>query len=211
MTHYERMKEGLLYSCMDPEILKEQDPVKDRIRIFNNTEGAEERAALLKEMLAECGEGCYIEAPFYANWGGYHVHFGDHVYANYNLTLVDDGHIYVGDYVMIGPNVTITSAAHPIHPGLRKLEYQYNKEVRIEENVWIGAGVLIMPGIHIGENSVIGAGSVVTRDIPANVVAAGVPCNVLRPIDERDELFYDHDRKIDWEELEHCNAAQKSV
>ena len=197
MTNYERMKNGLLYSCLDPEILNEQNPVKDRILAFNKAGSPEERALLLKEMFAECGEGCYIEAPFYANWGGYHVHFGNDIYANFNLTLVDDGHIYVGDHVMIGPNVTISTAAHPINPELRKLQYQYNRDVYIDENAWIGAGVLIMPGVHIGENSVIGAGSVVTRDIPANVVAAGVPCRVMRPIDERDDLYYDRDKVID--------------
>jgi len=203
MTNLERMEKGLLYYCGDPEILAVQNQVKARIQEYNGL-GAldgDKKSRLLKEMLAECGEGCYIEAPFYANWGGCHVHFGSGIYANYNLTLVDDGHIYVGDHVMFGPNVTVITATHPVNPKLRKLEYQYNKDVYISENVWIGAGVQILPGVYIGKNSVIGAGSVVTKDIPDNVVAVGVPCKILRRIDEHDQLYFDGDRKIDWEEL----------
>ena len=118
---------------------------------------------------------CYIELPFHANWGGHNVHFKNNIYANSNLTLVDDGHIYVGDNVMFGPNVVVTTANHPLDPSLWKIGYQYNKDVIIEENVWIGSGVIIVPGIKIGKNSVIGAGSVVTKDIPSNVVAVGNP------------------------------------
>ena len=148
-------------------------------------------------MLAEVGENCYIEAPFYANWGGSHVHFGDNVYANFHLTAVDDGHIYVGNNVMIAPNVTLATAAHPIDPELRRETFQYNADVHIGDNVWLGAGVVVLPGVTIGENSVIGAGSVVTRDIPANVVAVGNPCRVLREIGEHDREFYYRDRRID--------------
>ena len=123
------------------------------------------------------------------------------MYANFNLTLVDDGHIYVGDQVMFGPNVTITTANHPIEPGLRARGLQYNKDVYIGKNAWIGAGVLIMPGVHIGQNTVIGAGSVVTKDIPDNVVAVGNPCRVLREVGEHDREFFYRDERIDWEEL----------
>jgi galactoside O-acetyltransferase len=117
------------------------------------------------------------------------------------LTLVDDTHIYVGDYTMIGPNVTVATAGHPILPELREMAYQYNASVRIGRNCWIGAGVLILPGVTIGDNTVIGAGSVVTKDIPANVVAVGNPCRVLRPIGDRDRQYYFKDKPIDWEEI----------
>ena len=137
----------------------------------------------MKKNFAACGEGCYIELPFYANWGGHHLHFGSFIYANFNLTLVDDGHIYVGDHVMIGPNVTIATANHPLEPELRAKGLQYNRDVIIGENAWIGAGVIIVPGVTIGRNAVIGAGSVVTKDIPDNVLAVGNPCRVLREID----------------------------
>ena len=146
-------------------------------------------------MFRKVGEGCYIEPPLRANWAGKHVFLGDSVYANFNLTLVDDGNIFIGDKVMLGPNVTIATANHPILPALRERGLQYNKDVHIGNNVWIGAGVIIVPGITIGDNSVIGAGSVVTKDVPANVVAAGNPCRVLREIGERDrEYFYKNER-----------------
>lgn len=147
-------------------------------------------------MLGDCGEGVYIEAPFYANFGGHNCHFGNMVYANYHLTCVDDTHIYIGDYTMIGPNVTIATAGHPILPELREQVYQYNMPVHIGRNCWIGAGVIILPGITVGDNTVIGAGSIVTKDIPADVVAVGNPCRVLREIDEHDKKYYYKDKQI---------------
>ena len=113
--------------------------------------------------------------------------------------MVDDADIYVGDYVMFGPNVTVATAGHPINPTLRQKAMQYNIEVHIGNNVWIGANAVILPGVTIGDNTVIGAGSVVTKDIPANVVAVGNPCRVLRPIGEKDKKFYFRDREIDIE------------
>ncbi len=118
------------------------------------------------------------------------------MYANFNLTLVDDTHIYVGDYTMIGPNVTLATAGHPILPALREEVYQFNLPVRIGRNCWLGAGVIVLPGITIGDNTVVGAGSVVTRDLPSGVVAAGNPCRVLREIGERDRLYYWRDKRI---------------
>ena len=147
-------------------------------------------------MFAELGEGCYIEPPLHANWGGAHVHFSSNVFANFALTLVDDTHIYVGDCTMFGPNVTIATAAHPVLPELREKACQYNLPVHIGRNCWLGAGVIVLPGVSIGDNTVVGAGSVVTRDLPANVVAVGSPCRVLREIDGRDREFYAPGRRI---------------
>ena len=194
-----RMEEGRLYLPMDDSITEKKFACMELMYEYNATHSSQgkKRQELLKKMLAEVGEGCYIEAPFYSNWGGSHVHFGKHVYANFNFTVVDDGHIYIGDDVMIGPNVTIATAAHPVEPSLRRKAMQYNVEVHIGANVWIGAGAVILPGVTIGENSVIGAGSVVTKGIPANVVAVGNPCRVLREIGERDREYYYRDRKID--------------
>ena len=144
-----------------------------------------------------------MSPPLRANWGS-HTHLGNYVYANFNLTLVDDTHVYIGDHVMIGPNVTISAAGHPIEPNLRREAMQFNMPVRIEENVWIGAGAILLPGVTIGKNSVIGAGSVVTRDIPENVVAVGVPCRVLRPINDRDKQVYFRNRTLE-EGLEGLN------
>ncbi len=198
MNTRERMKNGQLYFCTDEEVAKEQLKCLDRLYDFNRTRPSEmpKRMALLKEILAEVGENCYVEPPLHANWG-INTHFGNNVYANFNLTLVDDCDIYVGDSVMFGPNVTVAVAGHPIDPDLRRKVAQFNIPVRIGNNVWIGAGAVILPGVTIGDNSVIGAGSIVTKDIPANVVAVGNPCRVLREINDRDREYYYKDRKID--------------
>ena len=199
----DRMHTGELYLPGDSEIMERQTACLERLYDFNMTRPGEteKRSAMLREMFAEIGEGCYIEPPLHANFGGAHVHFGRNVYANFNLTLVDDTHIYVGDHTMLGPNVTIASAGHPILPELRKKTYQYNFPVRIGRNCWIGAGAVIVPGVTIGDDTVIGAGSVVTKDIPSGVVAAGVPCRVMRGINERDREYYFKDRRIKYEEL----------
>lgn len=198
MTVKEKMHSGKLYLPSYEEIVKEQTMCLEKLYDYNATRPLEQekRAALLKEMFAEIGEGCYIEPPLHSNFGGRHVHFGKNVYANFNLTLVDDTHIYVGDHTMIGPNVTIASAGHPILPELREKGYQFNMPVHIGKNCWIGAGVVIVPGINIGDNTVIGAGSIVTKDIPANSVAVGNPCRVIREINDRDREYYFKDRKI---------------
>ena len=193
-----RMHTGELYLPGDPEIMAEQALCLEKLYDFNQTRPleTEKREQLLKEMFAEIGEGCYIEPPFHSNWGGKHVHFGRNVYANFNLTLVDDTHIYVGDYTMFGPNVTVATAGHPILPELREQVYQYNMPVHIGRNCWIGAGAVIVPGVTIGDNTVIGAGSIVTKDIPGGVVAVGNPCRVLREINEYDREYYFKGRKI---------------
>ena len=203
MTEWERMEAGLIYNPGEKEIMEKQEPYLDKLWAFNQLKPSQskEMEAYMKEVFAECGDNCYIELPFHANWGGSNVHFGDWVYANFNLTIVDDGHVYVGDKVMFGPNVTIATANHPIEPGLRDRMLQYNKDVHIENNVWIGANTVIVPGVTIGENAVIGAGSVVTKDIPANVVAVGNPCRVLREIGEHDREYFYKDEKIDWKNL----------
>ena len=199
----ERMHTGDLYLSGDQEIMEWQTKCLDRLYDFNMTRPTEgkKRESMLKEMFAEIGEGCYIEPPFHANFGGAHVHFGKNIYANFNLTLVDDTHIYVGDYTMFGPNVTVATAGHPILPELREKMYQYNFPVHIGKNCWIGTGVVIVPGITIGDNVVIGAGSVVTKDLPSNVVAVGNPCRVLREVNERDKKYYFKDRKIEFSNL----------
>ena len=203
MTVKEKMHGGDLYLPSDPEIAEWQLSCLEKLYAFNQTRPTEQklRAEMLKEMFAEIGDKCYIEPPFHSNFGGQHCHFGNGVYANFNLTMVDDTHIYVGDNTMFGPNVTIATAGHPILPALRAKGYQYNAPVHIGKNCWLGAGVIVLPGITIGDNAVIGAGSIVTKDIPANVVAVGNPCRVLREVDERDREFYFKKRKIDYERL----------
>ncbi|KGA98967.1 galactoside O-acetyltransferase [Alkalihalobacillus alcalophilus ATCC 27647 = CGMCC 1.3604] len=197
MNSKEKMLSGELYDPTENELMSEQQKWNELLYAFNQTRPSEsaKRESLLKKLLAECGDDCYVEPPLRANWGS-NTHFGNGVYANFNLTLVDDAPVYVGNDVMFGPNVTIATAGHPIDPDLRKMKMQFNLAVTIKDNVWIGANSVVLPGITIGENSVIGAGSVVTKDIPANVVAVGNPCKVLREIGERDKVYYHKDRKI---------------
>ncbi|MYV17643.1 sugar O-acetyltransferase [Furfurilactobacillus milii] len=203
MTEPKEMHNGDLYLPDNPEILAIQQQAMELLYDYNETRPSEQdkRNALLKQMLAEVGDGCYIEPPFHANFGGHHVHFGDRVYANFNLTLVDDTHIYVGSHTLFGPNVTIASAGHPILPSLRAKGYQYNMSVHIGENCWFGAGAVVVPGVTIGDNTVIGAGSVVTKDIPSNVVAVGNPCRVMREINDHDREYYFKDRRMDSQHL----------
>ena len=202
-TMKEKLHTGEIYYPSGDEIMSEQLACLDKLYDFNMTRPTEldKRAEMLKDMFAEIGEDCYIEPPLRSNWGGHHVHFGNSVYANFNLTLVDDTHIYVGDCTMIGPNVTIATAGHPILPELREKAYQFNQPVHIGRNCWLGAGVVVLPGITIGDNSVIGAGSIVTKDIPANVIAVGNPCRVLREINEHDREYYFKDKKINWDDI----------
>ena len=197
----EKMASGALYCCSDEELLKEQARCLELQYDYNATRPSEgeKREALLKKMFAEVGENCYIEPPLHANWGGHHVRLGNNVYANFGLTLVDDAEITVGDNCMFGPNVILATAGHPIDPELRRQVYQFNLPIRIGNNVWIGAGSVVLPGVTIGDNSVIGAGSVVTKDIPANVVAVGNPCRVLREIGDYDREYYTKNRRINEE------------
>lgn len=199
MDNHERMLAGKVYDPADAGIMAEQSAALELLYDFNATRPSqqEERTDLLRQMFGSIGEGCYVEPPLHANWGGRHVYVGSNVYANSNLTLVDDGDIHIGDNVMFGPNVVITTAGHPILPELRARGLQFNLPVHIGRNVWIGSGVQIMPGVTIGDDSVIGAGSVVTRDIPAGVVAVGIPCRVVREIGEHDREFYWRDRRLD--------------
>ena len=203
MTEYEKMVKGLIYNPGDEKIMSEQLQYQDKLWEFNQLKPSQysEKIKYMKEMFAECGDNCYIELPFRANWGGHHFHFGSGIYANSNLTIVDDGHVYVGDKVMFGPNVTIATANHPIEPTLRAKGLQYNKDVYVGENTWIGAGVIIVPGVRIGKNTVIGGGSVVTKDIPDNVVAVGNPCRVLREVGEHDKKYFYKNEEIDWETI----------
>ena len=198
METFDKMHSCELYLPDDEESMREQMLCLEQLYRYNQTRPSEgeKRAQMLKEMFAQIGDGCYIEPPLHANWGGRHVHFGKNIYANFNLTLVDDTHIYVGDFTMFGPNVTVATAGHPILPELRERGYQYNASVRIGKNCWIGAGAIILPGITIGDNVVIGAGSVVTKDIPSNVVAVGNPCRILREINDHDKEYYFKEKKI---------------
>lgn len=203
MTQKEKMHKQMLYLPNDKQIMAEQALRLDMLYDYNATRPTEpeKREKLLKEMFGELGDGCYIEPPLHANWAGKFCKLGKNVYANFNLTLVDDTEITIGDNTMIAPNVTITTATHPVLPELREKAYQYNMPVHIGKNCWLGAGVIVLPGVTIGDNSVIGAGSLVNKDIPPDVVAVGTPCKVLRKINDNDKEFYAKGRKIDWNDI----------
>ena len=203
MTEKEKIHSGNIYFPNGDEILEEQLAYLDLMDEYNRIPRRmqKEREEMLPKLFAEVGQNCYIESPYFANWGGHHVHLGSNIYANAGLKLVDDTHIYIGDNTMIGPNVVLATAGHPIDPELRGRGLQYNLPVHVGRNCWLGAGVIVMPGISIGDNTVIGAGSVVTKDIPAGVVAVGNPCKVLREVGEKDKIYYWRDKKIDWDEL----------
>ena len=203
MSAKDKLHSGNIYNPTDKEIFEEQLRCLEKLEEYNLTRlsDSEKRTALLKEMFAEIGENCCILSPFHANFGGKHVHFGKNIFANFNLTLVDDTHIYVGDCTMFAPNVIIATASHPILPELREQGLQYNLPVTIGKNCWLGAGVIVLPGVTIGDNTVVGAGSIVTKDLPANVVAVGNPARVLRPIGEKDKIYYYKNRKIDYNNL----------
>lgn len=190
------MKRGFLWND-DDENISLQTRCKELVKRFNETPACafEAREALLHDIFGEVGENVWINSPLTAAVGKY-VSIGEGAYANMNLTLIDDWKIIIGKNVLIGPNVTICTTGHPVHPDHRA-DGMYSFPVTIGDNVWIGGNVFILPGVTIGDNSVIGAGSIVTKDIPANVIAVGNPCKVLREITDRDAEYYYGDRRFD--------------
>ncbi len=202
----ELLNSGALYDSDDRVLLDYQHELVERLNQFNRTpdtpEGLRKRESILREALGTYGEGLYIIPPIYANWGLKNVHVGKNVVFNFNVCLVDDAEIFIGDDCLIGPGCHLITAQHPVCPAIRKNKLQYNKPVRLGRNVWLGAGAIILPGVTVGDNSVVAAGSVVTHDVPANVIVAGSPARILRQITERDDLFYDRDKPIPEEIME---------
>ena len=198
MTIREKMARGMLYSDENEKegLLEERMRCQELQYDFNHTRPSEgtKRKEILGRLLGDMGESIWIEPPFHIAYGR-RTHIGNHFYANFNLVIVDDIDVYIGENVMIAPDVIITATGHPVHAELRKDGSQFSLPVHIGNNVWIGAGSIILPGVTIGDNSVIGAGSVVTHDIPADVVAFGSPCRMTRKITDRDKEYYYKDRK----------------
>lgn len=186
-------KSGEIYDSVDADWIEYQHELVQRIYEFNHTpetpEGLQKREEILRQALGTYGEGLYIIPPIHANCGLANVHVGRNVVINFNCNFVDDGDIYIGDNSLIGPGVSIATSVHPVSPHLRRHVLQYNKPVRLGKNVWIGAGAVILPGITIGDNSIVGAGSVVTKDVEPDTIVAGNPARVLRKITEQDERY----------------------
>lgn len=192
----ERKARGYLWTDTQ-EYFQLQSKAKGLCYDFNHLrpEEREKRAAMLPEIFGSVGKDAWVEPPLMVAVGKT-VTLGDNVYINSNLTLVDDYKITIGNGVLIAPNVVITTTGHPVYHSLRTHGEMYSFEVTIKDNVWIGSNVVICPGVTIGENSVIGAGSIVLRDVPANYVAAGNPCRVLREITDRDLEYYYKDLRV---------------
>lgn len=178
----EKMLSGVYYDAMDPELVEGRDRARKLTYQYNQArpEEKEKKQQIMREMIRPKGS-FNIEAPFLCDYGE-NIQVGENFYANFGCILLDTGKIIIGDNVLLAPNVQIYTAAHPVNPVERVEGKEYALPIVIENNVWIGGGAIICPGVTIGENSCIGAGSVVTKDIPANVVAVGNPCKVIKTI-----------------------------
>ena len=185
MLEKQKMLNGEIYNAYDEGLILLRNKARHLTKLYNNTdpEETEERKNILKKLFGKIGENFEIEPPFYCDYGT-NMEIGETFYANFNFLVLDDGLVKIGDNVLFGPNVSILTATHLIDPKLRPKNADYTKAVTIGNNVWVGGGAIINPGITIGDNSVIGSGSVVTKNIPANVVAVGNPCKIIKHIDE---------------------------
>lgn len=177
--------------CYNPEFEREIEKCKNKCFEYNklNPNDREAQNKILRSLLGKMGENVIITPPFWCDYG-YHITVGNCFYSNHNLIITDGANVTFGDNVFIAPNCCFTTAEHAIDPEMRKSGIEIAKPITVGNNVWIGAGSTILAGVSIGDNSVIGAGSVVTKSIPENVVAVGVPCRVLREITEKDKYTY---------------------
>ncbi len=210
MKHTERRDMQIPY-ISDEEVFEEQKRARKLTQELNTADRTdfETIRGIVKELLGK-SEGAFINPPFYCDYGS-HIEVGKNFFANYNCTILDVAKVIIGDNCQMAPNVAIYTAGHPVHPDTRTTAYEYGIEVTIGDNVWIGGNTVICPGVHIGSNTVIGAGSVVTKDIPDWVIAAGNPCRVLREITDADRRYYFRDRQFDdeaWEDVQKILAGQ---
>lgn len=184
------LNSGELYDCYDEELLAYQYELVQRMNGYNSTpdtpEGHAEREALLREALGTYGENLVMLPPVHSNWGLKNVHVGKDCFFNFNCGFVDDADIFFGDDCLIGPGCQFVTAEHPVAPEPRRKKMQYNKQIHVGNNVWFGAGAIVLPGVTIGDNSIVAAGAVVTKDVPENVIVAGVPARILREITEEE-------------------------
>lgn len=191
MNQKERMLRGLPYKAWLDNLEEERESCKEKIYEFNMLPPKERDKipSLLKKLLGKTGEEVWIEPPFHCDYG-WNIEVGENFFANYGLTILDVGKVTIGDHVQFAPGVSIYTAGHPLHPISRNSGYEYGIPITIGNNVWIGGNVIVLPGVTIGDNAVIGAGSVVTKDVPDNMIAAGNPCKVIRKITDEDRKYY---------------------
>ncbi len=186
-TVKEKMIAGELYDAYVPELVEERNRAKEQMHIHNSLlpSKLEERETIIREVLGSTGNKFLIEQPFFCEYG-YNIHLGENFFSNFNCVILDEAPVHFGNDVLLAPNVCIYTVNHALNAERRKAALEYARPVTIGNNVWIGGNSVILPGVTIGDNTVIGAGSVVTKSIPANVIAAGNPCKVLRAINEED-------------------------
>lgn len=198
MNQKERMQANLPYKAWLDGLDEERLENKKRIYEFNNLppDRFEEKNELIKNILGKTGEHIIVEQPFRCDYGK-NIEIGENFFANYNLVILDVGKVKIGDNVQFAPNVAIYTAGHPVHPDSRNSGYEYGIDITIGDNVWLGGNVVVLPGVNIGNNVVVGAGSVVAKDLPDNVIAVGNPCRIIREITEDDRDFYFKDRRFD--------------
>lgn len=197
MTEKEKMLAGKPYQAFGKELFEERQFAKELLFDFNSLRPSEveKRKAIIQKLFKKVPANFFIEPPFRCDYG-YNISIGENFYANYNCTVLDCAEVNIGNNVLFGPNVCLFTAGHPVHHELRNQEIEYAFPITIEDNVWIGGGAILNAGVTIGKNTVIGSGSVVTKDIPANVIAAGNPCKVIREITEEDRTRYFKDLQI---------------
>ncbi|MDO4477618.1 MAG: sugar O-acetyltransferase [Lachnospiraceae bacterium] len=210
MDMKERRDKQLAYVCNE-SVLKEMENCRKILQRLNfaDRSDSETIAAIVKDLLGK-SEGAIINPPFFCDYGS-HIEAGKNLFVNYNCTIIDVAKVTIGDNCLLAPNVAIYTAGHPIFPDTRNTGLEYGKEVTIGDNVWLGGNVVVCPGVHIGSNVVIGAGSVVTKDIPDWSLAAGNPCRVIRPITEDDRRKLFHEEMIDdeaWEMMADKSDSQ---
>ncbi len=210
MNNIERRDRELAY-ISDDSVMEEQKKTRKILRRLNTMDPSDfDGIGKVVEELLGKSHKAFINPPFYCDYG-FHIEVGENFFANYNCTIIDVAKVTIGDNCQLAPNVAIYTAGHPVHPDSRNSLYEYGIGVTIGDNVWIGGNTVILPGVHIGSNTVIGAGSVVTKDIPDWVIAAGNPCKVIRKITEDDRKYYYKDREFDEEAWEYIQTHMKKI
>ena len=180
-TEKEKMLAGERYNCLDPDLQAAREGAKELLRLFNRAEAAPEQRTILRQLLGKLGQDSIVEPPFYCSYGQ-NIYIGDHVYINVLCTILDCNEVHIGHHVMIGPAVQIYTAAHDLQAEARIQGWEVARPVVIEDSVWIGGGAMLLPGVRVGRNAVVGAGAVVRRRVAADTIVAGNPAVVLRKI-----------------------------
>ena len=203
-SEYERMVQGALYNPADPQLqalAQKGRLAMERYNQLSRTEVAQRRQ-ILAETLGEIGEKCHIESPFRVDYGC-NIYLGERFYANFDCIMLDVAPIRIGANVMFGPRVSLYTATHPLDSGVRNRVVEYGKPITIGDGCWLGGNVVVNPGVTIGENTIIASGAVVTKNIPANVIAGGNPCRIIRELTEQD--------RIEWEQQEAAYFAEQNT